>query len=55
MGFEYTTTIQDMVAEGKYTKEQLDGIVKNYFSAENRLNWNAYAQAYNYNYPTTVE
>lgn len=55
MGFEYTTTIQDMVAEKVYTKEQLDNLVKNYFSAENRLNWTAYAQAYNYNYPSTVE
>lgn len=55
MGFEYTTTIQDMVAENKYSKEQLDNLVKNYFSTENRLNRNAYAQAYNYNYPTTVE
>ena len=55
MGFEMTTTIMDMKAEGIYTEDQLNGIVKNYFSTENRLNWNAYAQAYNYNYPTSIE
>lgn len=55
MGFEMTTTIMDMKSEGIYSDEELNGIVKNYFSTENRLNRNAYAQAYNYNYPTTVE
>ncbi len=52
-GFEFTTSIMDLMADPTYSREDLDRVVTNYFSAENRLNWTSYAAAYNYNMPNT--
>ena len=52
-GFEFTTSIMDLMADPTYSREDLDKVVTNYFSAENRLNWTSYAAAYNYNMPNT--
>ena len=54
-GFEMTSSIMDLSADKTYDKEALDNVVANFFSNENRLNQLTYAQAYNYNFPTTIE
>ena len=54
-GFEMTSTIMDLAADKTYDKAALDKVVANFFSNENRLNQLAYAKAYNYNFPTTIE
>ena len=53
--FEFTTTIMDLMAEKDYDKEALDKVVWEYFSDENRQNWNAYATAYNYIMPSCCD
>ena len=50
-----TSSIMDLAADKTYDKEALDNVVANFFSNENRLNQLTYAQAYNYNFPTTIE
>lgn len=54
-GFEWTTSIMELVKDGSYDRAILDKVVSDYFSTENRLNWITYAQAYNYNYPQTCD
>jgi hypothetical protein len=54
-GFEMETTINDLMADSSYDKAELDKLIANYYSTEIRLNWNTYAQAYNYNFPTSSE
>ena len=54
-GFEFTTTMMDLIADGSYDKEQLDTVVWQYFSPETQQNWVAYASAYNYVIPTCCD
>ena len=54
-GFEFTTTIMDLIADGSYDKEQLDTVVWAYFSPETQQNWVAYASAYNYVMPSCCD
>ena len=54
-GFEFTTTIMDLIADWSYDKEQLDKVVWAYFSPETEQNWVAYASAYNYVMPTCCD
>ena len=54
-GFEFTTTMMDLIADGSYDKEQLDTVVWQYFSPETQQNWVAYASAYNYVMPTCCD
>lgn len=54
-GFEMTTSIMELATDKTYQKKALDECVRSFFSPENQLNRQAYAAAYNYNMPTSVE